>query len=113
LSTYGNLCLARLVSLFPCSFVMNVRRLRMAPSCVAVGQLASQYGVEWAMCIRGVASGFSLVVPSLASSSAISFPMMLVWARTLCMWILCGVQYICLTIAAMSSLSGWWCCDVG
>jgi hypothetical protein len=46
LSTYGNLCLARFVSLFPCSFVMNVRRLRMALSCVDVGQLASQYGVE-------------------------------------------------------------------
>jgi hypothetical protein len=99
--------------MFPCSFVMNVRRLQMAPSCVAVGQLASQYGVEWAMCIRGVAFGFSLVVPSLASSSTISFPMMHVWARTLCMWILCGVQYICLAIDAMSSLFGWWCCDVG
>jgi hypothetical protein len=97
----------------PCSFVMNVRRLRMPPSCVAVGQLASQYGVEWAMCICGVASGLSLVVPSLASLSATSFPMMLVWARTLCMWILCEVQYICLTIAAMSSLFRWWCCDVG
>ena len=30
---------------FPCSFVINVHRLRMAPSCVAVGQLASQYGL--------------------------------------------------------------------
>jgi hypothetical protein len=91
---------------------MNVRKLRMAPSCVAVGQLASQYGVEWAMYIRGVASGFFLVVPSFASSSAISFPVMPVWARTLCMWISCGVQYICRTIATMSSLSGWWGCVV-
>jgi hypothetical protein len=107
LSTYGNLCLARFASLFPCSFVMNVRRLRMAPSCVVVGQLASQYGVEWPMCICGVASGFSLVVPSFARSSAITFPVMPVRARTLCMWILCGVQYICRTIAAMSNLSGW------
>jgi hypothetical protein len=65
------------------------------------------------MCIRGVASGFSLVVPSFASSSASSFPAMPVWARTLCMWTLCGVQYICRTVVAMSSLFGWWCCDVG
>jgi hypothetical protein len=36
-------------SVFSCSFVMNVRRLRMASSCVVVGQLASQYGVGWAM----------------------------------------------------------------
>ena len=42
LSTYGNLCLARFVLLLLCSFVMNVRKLRMAPSCVDVGQLASQ-----------------------------------------------------------------------
>jgi hypothetical protein len=91
LSTYGNLCLARFASLVSCSLVMNVHKLRMAPSCVAVGQLASQYGVEWAVCIRGVVSGFSLVFPSLASLSAISFPVMHVWARTLCMCILCGV----------------------
>jgi len=110
LSTYGNLCLARFASLVSCSLVMNVHKLRMAPSCVAVGQLASQYGVEWAVCIRGVDSGFSLVFPSLASSSAISFPVMPVCARTLCMCILCGVQYICRTIAAMSNLSGWWMC---
>ena len=30
---------------FPSSFVINVRRLRMASSCVVVGQLASQYGM--------------------------------------------------------------------
>ena len=44
LSTYGNVFMAALVSRLPCSFVINVRRLRMAPLCVAVGQLASQYG---------------------------------------------------------------------
>ena len=76
LSTYGNLCLARFASFVSCSLVMNVRKLRMAPSCVDVGQPASQYGVEWAVCIRGVVSGFSLVVPSFARSSAISFPVM-------------------------------------
>ena len=61
----------------------------------------------------GVSSGFSLVVPSLASSSASSFPVMPECALTFCMWILCGVQYIFLTMAAIRSLSGWWCCDVG
>ena len=26
----------------------------MAPSCVAVGLVASQYGIVWAMCINGL-----------------------------------------------------------
>ena len=42
LSTYGNLFMAKAASRLSCAFVMNVRRLRMAPSCVPVGQLASQ-----------------------------------------------------------------------
>ena len=41
LPTYGNFLLVDSVSQFSCSFVMNVWRLQMAPSCVAVGQLAS------------------------------------------------------------------------
>ena len=80
---------------------------------MAVGQLASQYGVAWARCMWGVGVGFSLSVPSLASVSAISFPMMPVWARTFGCVIVCGVQYIWCIMAAMSSLSGWWCCEVG
>ena len=40
----------------------------------------------------GVCSGFSKVVPSFASVSASSLPEMPVWALTLCMWILWGVQ---------------------
>ena len=54
----------------------------------------------------GVVSGFSFSVPSLASVSAISLPLMPMCAFTLCMWIVCGVQYICRTMAAMSNLSG-------
>ena len=107
LLTYGNFLLADACSWFSCSFIMNVRRLRMAPSCVAVGQLASQYGVVRAMCIRGVMSGLSCCVLAFASVSTISLPLMHVCARTLCMWIICGVQYIWLIMAAMSSLSGW------
>ena len=42
LSIYGKLFMAADFSRLVCSFVMNVRRLRMAPSCVAIGQLASQ-----------------------------------------------------------------------
>ena len=41
LSTYGNLCWAVLTSQFSCAFVTNVCKFLMAPSCVAVGQLAS------------------------------------------------------------------------
>ena len=48
----------------------------MAPSCVAVGQLASQYGVVWAMCICGVISDLSFWVPSFARVSSISLPLM-------------------------------------
>ena len=49
LSTYGNLFLATAVSMLSCSLVINVRKLRMAPSWVPVGQLANQYGVVRAM----------------------------------------------------------------
>ena len=85
LSTYGNLRLASRVSRDSCSFVMNVLRLRMAPLCVVVGQLANQYRVGCAICMWGVGDGFSLRVPSLANVSTISFPIMRVCARTLCM----------------------------
>ena len=44
---------------------------------------------KW-MC--GVAVGFSYSVPSLANVSAFSFPTIPMWARTLCMWIRCGIQ---------------------
>ena len=46
LSMYENLFLAEVASRFPCSFVINVRRVHIVPSCVVVGQLASQYRVE-------------------------------------------------------------------
>ena len=46
----------------------------------------------WAMCMWGVGDGLSLNVPSLARVLTILFPMMPVWARTLWMWIKCGVQ---------------------
>ena len=67
LSTYGNLCLVEAASHVLCFFTMNVWRLRIAPSCVDVGELASEYGVAWAMCIWGVGNGFSSSVPSLAN----------------------------------------------
>lgn len=61
----------------------------------------------------GVLVGLSLVVPSFASVSVILFPVIHECARTLCMWTLCGVQYICCIMVAISNLSGWWCCEVG
>ena len=64
----------------------------MAPSCVAVGQLASQKGVVWAIYMCGVLSGLSLKVPSLASVLAISFMIIPQCAYTLCIWIVSGVQ---------------------
>ena len=59
---------------------------------MAVGQLHSHYGVACDMCMWGVAAGFSFSAPSLANVSAISFPMIFVWALTLYMCIRCGVQ---------------------
>ena len=47
LSTYGNLVWVALTSLLSYAFVTNVCKFRMTLSCVAVGQLASQYGVAW------------------------------------------------------------------
>ena len=102
MSPYGNLCLASIVSRVSCSFVMNVLRLGMDPSCMDVGQLASHYGYECAMCTCG---NYSSRVPSLASVSAFSFQMMPMCARTLCMCIMYGVKCICRTMAAISSLS--------
>ena len=75
--------------------------------------MAGQYGVGWAMWMCGVLVGFSLVVPSFSSVPTILFPAIPECARTLCMWTLCGVQYICRTMVAISSLFGWWCCEVG
>ena len=76
LSMYVNLCWAALTSRVLCAFVTNVLKLQIAPSCDAVGQLASQYGEAFVKCMWGVAVSFSLSVPSLASASAISLPMM-------------------------------------
>ena len=90
-STYGNLCWAIAISRLSWSFIMNLCMFLMASLCVVVGQLASQYGVAWAMWIWGVSVGCSFSVLSLASMSTSSFFLMLVWARTLWMWIKCGV----------------------
>ena len=46
--------------------------------------------------------------PSFSSMSTGSFPVIHECARTLC-----GVQYICRTMAAISSFFEWWCCDGG
>ena len=57
--------------------------------------------------------GLSRRVPSFASWSAISFPIMPMCALTFCIVNLCVDQVIWLTIATMSSLSGWLCWDDG
>jgi hypothetical protein len=90
--------MAKVVSKLSCAFVMNVHKLRMAPSCVPVGQLASQYGVGRAMWMCGVCSGFSKLFPSFARSSASSFPVMPVWART----------YVCRFCRGSSKFSLLW-----
>ena len=52
---------------------------------------------EWGgfVCIRSVVVGFSLSVPLLASVLKISFPILPKCVRTLWMWNMCGVLYIC------------------
>ena len=59
---------------------------------MVIGQLASQYGVGWVACMCGVFSSLVLKFPLLAKVSAISLPIIPVCARTLCMWIVYGVQ---------------------
>ena len=60
----------------------------------------------WAMCMWGVGVGFSLSVPSFASVSAISLPLMPIWALTLCICTKCGVKEIWCIMVAMRILSG-------
>ena len=60
--------------------------------------------------MQGVVVDISLSVPSLASVSTILFPVMPKCARTLCMWIVCGVQYIWCIVSAINILFGWGCC---
>ena len=52
------------------------------------------------------------VVPSLASWSTISFPMIPV-ALTFWIVIMCGVHALKWTMVVMRSLIGWWCCVDG
>jgi hypothetical protein len=86
LSTYGNLFSAVADSRLRCYLIMNVCRFQMAPSWVAVGQLASLQGVEY-----GVLVGFFLSsVPLLASVSTISFLVIHECARTLWMCMVWG-----------------------
>jgi len=56
----------------------------MAPSCVAIGQLANRYGLD-GLCMWGAVDGLSLRVPSLASVYAISIPITPKCAHSLCM----------------------------
>ena len=65
------------------------------------------------MCMQGVLAGLYLCASSFDIVSAILFPAMPIWALTLCMWILCRVQFIWCTIATISSLLKWWCCKDG
>ena len=74
-----------------------------------LGSLLANSG--WSvLCVYGV---LWLVSPSLENVSAISFLVLPECALPLWMWIMCGVQYICCTISAISNMYGWWCCDVG
>lgn len=80
---------------------------------VLVGTPLSQYGVVCAVCILGVLVCLSSRATLLTSWSAMSLPIMHVCALTLCIVILCVDQVMWLTIADMSSLSGWLCWDDG
>lgn len=82
---------------FKCSLLICVRKLYMAPSCVAVEQLASQYKLVWAMCgvgWGGVWLAIYLSTPSFARAFVFSFPIISMCAQTWWMEILCVVQYI-------------------
>ena len=85
----------------------------MAPVCVPIGTPLSQYGVVWVVCILGVLVGLSRRAPLFASWSAISLPIIHVCALTFWIVILCVDHVMWLTIAEMSSLSGWLCWDDG
>lgn len=75
---------AHVCFLFSMFFVDERCMFRIAPPWVADSTLARQYGIEWAVCIRGVGESLSLVAPSFASSSPISLPMISIRALTFC-----------------------------
>lgn len=57
----------------------------MTPSCIAMGLVASQYGIVWAMCINGVRVSLSFWAPLFATMSTISLLRISVCAQTLWM----------------------------
>lgn len=90
---------------------MNVCKFMITPLRVVVGGSNDQNGMVRAVWTSEVGICISLVDPSFASASTISVLSILV--RTLCIEIFVLVHYICYTIASMSSLFGWWCCEGG
>lgn len=65
------------------------------------------------MCMHGMGIMVPLVVPWVASESAMSFPLILVWALTFWIVILCLNYVMYWTIDAISSLSIWLCWEDG
>ena len=114
LSIYVNLDWANLSYWFLCCLLMSAHRLFcMAPIWIPIGTPLSQYVVVWIVCIWGVLVVLSRRVPLIASWSAISMPIMPMFAPTFCIVIFCVDQVIWLTKVVMCNLSGWLCLDDG
>jgi hypothetical protein len=77
--------------------------------------LHHQYGVEWALSCgrKGISLTSTILLPSFASLSASSFPMIFVWALTLYRWVVAVRLLSIFTIDASIVLSGWLFCCVG
>jgi hypothetical protein len=74
-----------------------------------------QYGVEWALSWgwKGISLISTILLPSFASLFTSSLPIILVWALTLCRWMVAVWFLSILTIDANIFLSGWLFCCVG
>jgi hypothetical protein len=73
-----------------------------------LSSLHYQYCVEWALLWgwKGISLTSIILLPSFASLSASSLPMILVWALTLCRWVVVVRFLSILTIDANIILSG-------
>ena len=77
-----NFIVASFVSLL-CYVLVNVCRFHiMLVRLVREGGLANLYGMVCATCMRGMGVMVPFEVPSIASESAMSFPLIHVWALT-------------------------------
>ena len=93
--TYVNFIVASFVSLLCYAFMNVCRFLIMLVRLVLEEGLANLYGMVCATCMRGMGVMVPFEVPSIANESAMSFPLIRVWALTFWIILLCRNHVMC------------------